>query len=92
MSLDPENPRVFIDQFLIEKSKRHPLNSSFTDLDLLAAVTEFFSAGGETIYSTLRWAILLISGHTTVQDKMRKEINQVIGFDGQVTAQDQARY
>ena len=90
MSLDPEYPRDFIDQFLIEKSKR-PLNSSFTDLDLLAAVTEFFSAGGETIYSTLRWAILLISGHKTVQDNMRKEIHMVIGSDGQVTAQDQSK-
>ena len=90
MSLDPENPRDYIDRFLIEQIKRP--DSSFTELELLASVSEFFVVGGETISSTLRWAILLISSHSEVQDKMRNEIHQVIGSDGQATADDQVRY
>jgi len=90
VSLDPENPRDYIDRFLIEQIKRP--DSSFTELELLASVSEFFVVGGETISSTLRWSILLISSHPEVQDKMRNEIHQVIGSDGQATADDQVRY
>ena len=51
----------------------------FAELQLLKIIGELFVAGTETTATSLRWFSLFMIRHTDVQDKMRKEIYDVIG-------------
>ena len=55
----------FIDEFLKEMSTSSATN--FTTDDLLGLCTDLFDAGGETVGSTLRWAILYLTHYPHVQ-------------------------
>lgn len=88
-SLDPEDPRDFIDHFLIEQQKKP--DSTFTMTQLKVTILDFFLAGGETTATTLRWAVLLLSKHPSVQKKMQDEIDQVVGRDRFPYLEDQSR-
>ena len=46
---------------------------------MLKIIGELFVAGTETTSTALRWFSLFMIRHPDVQDKMRKEINDVIG-------------
>jgi cytochrome P450 len=59
------------------KSVRHL--HVFTDIQLLKIIGELFFAGTETTATALRWFSLFMIRNTDVQDKMRKEISDVIG-------------
>jgi cytochrome P450 len=51
----------------------------FAELQLLKILRELFIAGTETTSTTLRWFSLFMIRKTDVQDRMRKEIYDVIG-------------
>ena len=40
------------------------------------------SAGTDTSRTTLNWVILLVAAHPEVQEKMQKEIDDVVGMVG----------
>ncbi len=88
--MDPENPMDYIDHFLVEQMN-HP-HSTFTDIQLKASINDFFTAGGETTATTLRWAILLINKHPNVMKKLQEEIDNVVGRDRLPCLHDQSRY
>nr|UWY61446.1 cytochrome P450 44476 [Bufo gargarizans] len=79
-TLDPNNPRDFVDAFLIkmEKEKVNP-NSEFNMKNLLACTLQIFFAGVETTSTTITYSLLIFLKYPDVLAKVHKEIDQVIG-------------
>ncbi|KAL7633599.1 UNVERIFIED_CONTAM: hypothetical protein RMT77_016132 [Armadillidium vulgare] len=78
-TLDPENPRDFIDNFLIEMTKEKEKKSntafSFSYEELQYTLAELFFAGTETTSSMFRWLILFLAKYPKVQRKVQEEID-----------------
>ena len=68
--------RDFLDVYLkeIEESK----DPDFNENALIATAMDLFSAGSETTATTLSWAVLYLILYPEVQEKMQKEIDQVL--------------
>ncbi|KAK7796922.1 hypothetical protein U0070_011431, partial [Myodes glareolus] len=88
-TLDPNNPRDFIDTFLIrmeeEKSNQH---TEFHHQNLMISVLSLFFAGTESSSITLRFGFLLMLKYPHVAEKVQKEIDQVIGSHRPPTLDD----
>nr|XP_060622710.1 cytochrome P450 2J2-like [Anolis sagrei ordinatus] len=74
-----QEPRDFIDFYLleIEKRKNDP-TSTYDEENLAQNIHDFFIAGTETTATSLKWAILLLANHPDIQDKAYKEIEDVL--------------
>ncbi|XP_064611520.1 cytochrome P450 2U1-like [Liolophura sinensis] len=84
-TLDREKPRDFIDAYLInfkEKQKRNP-DTAFSEEQLTRVVSDLFVAGSETTASTLLWLVLYMVTYPDVQDKVHKELDDVVKMETQ---------
>uniref|UniRef100_A0A8C8VH63 Cytochrome P450 2U1 n=1 Tax=Pelusios castaneus TaxID=367368 RepID=A0A8C8VH63_9SAUR len=82
-TLDRENPRDFIDMYLlqVEEAKKRNSESSFSEDYLFFIIGDLFIAGTDTTTNTLLWCLLYMSLHPEVQEKVHAEIEVVIGCD-----------
>nr|AUD09089.1 cytochrome P450 family 2 subfamily B [Neotoma albigula] len=91
-TLDPSNPRDFIDTYLLrmekEKSNQH---TEFHHQNLVISVLSLFFAGTETSSTTLRYGFLLMLKYPHVAEKVQKEIDQVIGSHRLPTLDDRTK-
>ena len=82
-SLDTNEPRDYIDKYLIEIQNTKDPNSSFYGEkginNLAANLLDLFIAGSETTSTTLTWANLYMVRNQDVQDKVQKELDTVLG-------------
>ncbi|XP_070816719.1 cytochrome P450 2J6-like [Chaetodon trifascialis] len=77
--LDYNNPRDYIDTFIIEMEKHKETNLGFTETNLALCSLDLFLAGTETTATTLLWALVFLIKHPDIQDKVHAEIDRVIG-------------
>ncbi|KAM9323992.1 cytochrome P450 2F2-like [Gastrophryne carolinensis] len=78
-TLDSENPRDFIDCFLIKIQKEKKNKQTFFNETTLVMTTMMqFFAGTETMSTTLRFAFLLLMKHPDIAEKIHQEIDNVI--------------
>ncbi|XP_056306066.1 cytochrome P450 2K1-like [Danio aesculapii] len=81
-TLNPHDPRGFVDSFLIRKlsdeesGKKH---SYFHEKNLTMTVGNLFVAGTDTTGTTLRWGLMLMAKYPQIQDRVQEEIDRVIG-------------
>ncbi|XP_016311625.1 cytochrome P450 2AD6 [Sinocyclocheilus anshuiensis] len=77
---DSNNPRDYIDAYLTETEKRkNDTKAGFNFGSLVWCMVDLFEGGTETSTNTLRWALLYMIKYPDIQEKVRSEIDQVIG-------------
>ncbi|KAM3834582.1 cytochrome P450 2J2-like [Vipera latastei] len=82
-------PQDFIDHYLLqmEKSRNDP-NSTYNEDNLVQCIFDFFGAGTETTFATLMWALLLLTNHPDIQEKVQKEIEEAFSSSASISYQD----
>ncbi|CAM4335299.1 unnamed protein product [Leuciscus chuanchicus] len=81
-TLNPHDPRGFVDSFLIRKQsdeQSFKKDTHFHQENLLVTVGNLFIAGTDTIGTTLRWGLMLMAKYPHIQDRIHEEIDRVIG-------------
>ncbi|KAL6486135.1 hypothetical protein MHYP_G00055270 [Metynnis hypsauchen] len=79
-SLDPSDPRDYIDAYLVEIEKRNSdPEAGFNMTTLVLATLDMFEAGTETTATTIRWGLLFMMKYPEIQKKVQAEIDIVIG-------------
>uniref|UniRef100_A0A3B5QZL2 Cytochrome P450, family 2, subfamily N, polypeptide 13 n=1 Tax=Xiphophorus maculatus TaxID=8083 RepID=A0A3B5QZL2_XIPMA len=86
--LDHNNPRDYIDSFLIEMENQKDSNLGFTESNLAFCSLDLFLAGTETTATTLLWALIFLIKNPDVQEKVQAEIDKVIGQSRQPSMAD----
>ena len=76
--LDEENPKDFIDSYLIE-IKNNP-DPEFCKDQLIMIGFDLIGAGSETSSTTLTWSLMYLALHPEVQEKCFKEIDNHLGI------------
>ncbi|XP_075043057.1 cytochrome P450 2G1-like [Mixophyes fleayi] len=88
-TLDSNNPRDYVDAFLIKMEKeKSNLQSEFNMENLLATTLQIFFAGVETTATTLTYSFLVLLKYPDVIAKVHEEIDHVIGRNRCPTTQD----
>ena len=91
-TLDPDNPRDYIDMFLLEISRTTDPSSVFYGSvgrdQLLASLNDLFAAGSETTSKTLSWAVVFMLRYPEVQGKVQEELDRVVGRNRSPTMED----
>jgi len=87
-TLDPEAPRDLVDSYLleIENAKEagnmdQVFDSMDPELQLEQIILDIFSAGVETLKTTLQWAILFMIHHPEIRKKVQAELSSVVEPD-----------
>ena len=83
-TLDTENPRDFIDTFLIAAKNNEILNKE----NLLFVCFDLFSAGSETTSKSMMYAVAMLMRHPEVHDKVAREITENTRDKDRVTLDD----
>ncbi|XP_032094910.1 cytochrome P450 2C5-like [Thamnophis elegans] len=89
-TLDPDNPRDFIDCFLLKLEKEQ--NSSLICMeDLVMSVFQLFIAGTETTSSSISCALVILARFSDVQAKMQQEIDDIVGANRAPSMEDRMK-
>jgi len=83
-TLDREAPRDLVDSYLLEiENAKESENVDLvnTEPQLEQIILDIFSAGVETLKTTLQWAILHMMHHPEIRKKVQAELSSVVGSD-----------
>merc|ERR1719369_2298078 len=87
-TLDPESPRDLVDSYLLEiesAKEAGNVDQVFDSMDperqLEQIILDIFSAGVETLKTTLQWAILFMIHHPEIRKKVQTELSSVVEPD-----------
>ncbi|KAF7476034.1 Hypothetical predicted protein [Marmota monax] len=90
-SLDVNNPRDFIDYFLIKmETEKDNQELVFTYENLVITAFDLWFASSETTSITLKYALLLLLKYPQVTAKLQEEIQRVIGKHNSPCMQDRS--
>nr|XP_020514919.1 cytochrome P450 2J6-like [Labrus bergylta] len=78
-NLDHNDPRDYIDAFIIEMEKHKETDVGFNEINLAVCSLDLFLAGTETTSTTLLWALVYLINNPEIQEKVQAEIDGVIG-------------
>ncbi|XP_075043098.1 cytochrome P450 2F3-like [Mixophyes fleayi] len=88
-TLDPNNPRDYIDCFLIKiREEKDKADSAFYTKSLPYTIQNLLFGGTETVSTTLRYSILILMKYPEVAERIQKEIDSVVGRDRSPTITD----
>ncbi|KAH0624274.1 hypothetical protein JD844_007962 [Phrynosoma platyrhinos] len=76
--------------FSQQQSKNDP-DSTYNDDNLAQCILDFLMAGTETTSTVLQWALLLMAVHPDIQDKVYKEMENVLGTSQSICYQDRKK-
>nr|CAB3235511.1 cytochrome P450 2J2-like [Phallusia mammillata] len=77
--MDAKNPSGFMETFLGQMPQK-----TYTKQQLRIYIKDLLSGGTETSTTSIRWVLLYLIKNPMMQRKVHKEIDQVIGRDGQI--------
>ncbi|KAB7494263.1 Cytochrome P450 2C13, male-specific [Armadillidium nasatum] len=81
-TLDPNNPRDLMDDYLIEmKEKKNQDYSHFDFTDLTRITFDLFMAGNDTTANMTRWFLVYMARFQEIQEKVQEEIDRVVPRD-----------
>ncbi|XP_036969492.1 cytochrome P450 2J6-like isoform X2 [Acanthopagrus latus] len=86
--LDHNDPRDYMDSFIIEMDKHKESELGFSEANLGMCSMDLFLAGTETTSTTLLWALVYLIKHPDVQERVHAEIDRVIGQNRLPTMSD----
>lgn len=81
-TLDPENIRDVVDAYLVQQDAalaEGKKETYFSEAQLIQIMNDLFSAGLETVTSTLEWAVLFLMRHPEIQEQIYQEVTKVVG-------------
>ena len=94
-TIDPNEPRDFIDKALVEIKGTTDQSSSFFgekgQENLANTLYDLFLAGSETTSTTLTWALLFMARYPNVQKKVQEEMGSVVGLGMAPSLQDKPK-
>ncbi|ETE60721.1 Cytochrome protein, partial [Ophiophagus hannah] len=89
-TLDPDNPRDFIDCFLLKLEKEE--DSSILSIeDLVMSVFELFVAGTDSTWIFISYGLNLLARFPNVQAKAQEEIDDVVGANRSPSIEDRMK-
>uniref|UniRef100_A0A8D2LIN0 Uncharacterized protein n=1 Tax=Varanus komodoensis TaxID=61221 RepID=A0A8D2LIN0_VARKO len=83
-------PQDFIDYYLLQLEKKDP-TSTYDCENLAQCINDLFIAGTDTAATTLLWALLFLTNHPDVQEKVYKEMEDVFGPSCSIAYQDKKK-
>ncbi|KAM5145968.1 cytochrome P450 2G1-like [Mantella aurantiaca] len=88
-TLDPDNPRNYVDAFLVKMEKdKNNSHTVYNYKNLIASTLQIFFGGVETTSSTLTYVFLIFMKNPDVLSKVCDEIDCIIGQDRSPKMQD----
>ncbi|CAL1263854.1 unnamed protein product [Larinioides sclopetarius] len=95
ISYDAENPRDIIDEYFKERDKRRSRGDTtaeyFTDETLMSTLMQFMGDGVLSVSSFTSLLVKSLLLHPEEQEKLYKEIMEIIGPDRQPTIEDKSK-
>ncbi|KAG8136262.1 putative Cytochrome P450 2J5-like protein, partial [Naja naja] len=76
--------------FHMHQSKNDP-SSTYNEENLAHCIYDFFAAGTDTSFVSMKWALILLANHPDIQEKVKKEIEDVFGFSRSISYQDKKK-